>query len=123
MKTTFTLYPSTTPFRGANKKGGAIMQTLYQALRAASIPRGSHESDLYFKGTPEALAILDNYPQHKQNAKRFINQAPPHLGEHWVDVPFAYDPYWEAKSYPPSPARPSLRLEPGGGGLAAGADA
>lgn len=57
----------------------------------------SHESDLYFKATPESLAILERYPIQKSNAQRFRNKRPPNVGESWVDVPFAYDPWWEAR--------------------------
>jgi hypothetical protein len=72
--------------------------SLYEALKAAGIQTGSHESDLYFPASPEALAILNRYPLKKGNATRFTNQAAPNVGERWVDVPFAYDPFWNKKA-------------------------
>jgi len=75
------------------------VNTLYRALVAAGIEIDHHESDLYFPATPEALAILAKFPDKEESARRFQNEAPPHVGESWVDVPFAYLPYWEAKSH------------------------
>lgn len=74
------------------------MQSLYQALQSAGIPTDSHESDLYFQDTAESRAILSQYPDKAASATRFTNQAPPHVGEQWVEVPFAFDPFWEAKA-------------------------
>lgn len=71
--------------------------TLYDELVAAGIPVSNHESDLYFKATPEALNLLKKYPTELSNAVSFINQAAPHKGERWIDVPFAFTPWWEAR--------------------------
>ena len=68
-------------------------KTLYSDLKAAGIPISNHESDLYFKYSPESVAILDKYPLEKSNAQRFRNCID---GTTWVDVPFAYIPWWEA---------------------------
>jgi hypothetical protein len=68
---------------------------LYHDIKAAGIAFSNHSSDLYFEATPEALAILSRYPLEKGNATRFINQAPPHKGQLWVDVPFAFEPFWD----------------------------
>lgn len=67
---------------------------LYTALTEAGIPTANHESDLYFKFTPHSMQILDKYPLEAGNAKRFTNNID---GKIWVDVPFAYTPFWEAK--------------------------
>lgn len=69
--------------------------SLYDALKAADIETANHQSDLYFPATPEALAILARYPLQKGNSKYFTNQAPPNVGERWVDVPFAFQPFWD----------------------------
>lgn len=69
-------------------------RTLYLSVRAAGIETASHESDLYIPATPEAVAILAGYPLQKANATRFRNQVD---GKIWIDVPFAFDPYWEAR--------------------------
>ena len=70
---------------------------LYDELKAAGIQIDSYESDLYFPATPQALAILDKYPLQKAYAERFRNQAPPNVGDIWIDVPFAYLPFWSRK--------------------------
>lgn len=71
--------------------------SLYTELKAAGIPIGSHESDLYFKVTPESLSILERHPVKKGNATRFYSQIPEEKGQLWMDVPFSYDPFWERK--------------------------
>ena len=73
------------------------MNSLYDEIVAAGIPTSNHESDLYFLDTPEARAILARYPTKEANARRFTSQAPPHKGERWVDVPFAYAPWWRKR--------------------------
>jgi hypothetical protein len=71
--------------------------TLYESLKAAGIETDCHESDLYFPVTDESREILARYPLQKSNATTFTNQAPPHVGERWYDVPFSYDPFWTAR--------------------------
>lgn len=71
--------------------------TLYGEIVAAGIPFASHETDLYIPATPDALRILDRFTLERGNATFFINQAPPHKGERWINVPFAFLPAWEAK--------------------------
>lgn len=73
------------------------MSTLFAAIQAAGIPYSNHESDLHIPATPEARAILAKFPLEEGNATSFINQAAPHKGEHWLDIPFAFIPFWEAK--------------------------
>lgn len=71
--------------------------TLYDEIKAAGIPLACHESDLYFRACPESAEILARHPLQKANATRFTNEAEPHKGERWVDVPFAYAPFWDRK--------------------------
>lgn len=71
--------------------------SLYSELVQAKIETDSHESDLYFPYTPESRAILARHPVARGVARHFINQAEPHKGELWVDVPFAYEPWWEKR--------------------------
>lgn len=75
--------------------------TLYDELKAAGVALSNHESDLYCESTPQAREILARWPLEKSNARGFINQAPPHKGEHWLDIPFAFHPWWQARvNYP-----------------------
>lgn len=65
---------------------------LYQELNAAGVPLDSHESDLYCKATPEALAIVKASGYFHTYFKSNID------GDLWVEVPFAYYPFWEARA-------------------------
>lgn len=66
-------------------------KSLYQILVAIGAEIDSHASDLYVKSTPEVLALVQlsekNYSTFKSNID----------GETWIDIPFAYDPFWEMK--------------------------
>jgi len=72
---------------------------LYDALVAAGVPVDHHESDLYFRATPEAWAIY-NTVRAAMNyigcaATTFFSQVD---GKLWVDVPFAYSPWWRRRT-------------------------
>lgn len=71
--------------------------TLFEAIKAIGIPFDNHESDLYLPDTPEARAVLAQFPREQSIATRFTNKRPPNAGEQWIDVPFAYEPFWEEK--------------------------
>lgn len=70
-------------------------RTLYQALVSAGVPVDNHESDLYFQATKAALDVLKDFPTQQKNARTFVHRQ---LAQLWVDVPFAYDPWWEARA-------------------------
>ena len=67
------------------------MPSPYQALRASGAPLDSHESDLYVKDTPEVRKIIAANPQ-SWSFSRFRHQV---TKEMWLDLPFAFDPWWE----------------------------
>ena len=69
--------------------------SLYDDLEAAGVEIDSHESDLYFKATEESRAILKRHPEWAKNAKAFTSQKGP--PETWIEVPFAFDPFWRRK--------------------------
>jgi hypothetical protein len=71
--------------------------SLYSELVAAGIPVSNHYSDLYFQASAQSIEILKRFPLERGNATWFWNQAPPHKGEQRVDVPFAFEPFWEEK--------------------------
>ena len=73
------------------------MISLYEQIKAAGIPFSNHESDLYFQANPESRRILAQFPSEESNSTSFLNQAPPHKGEQWIDVPFAFLPWWETR--------------------------
>jgi len=71
---------------------------LYDELKASGVALSNHESDLYCENTPEARTILETHPAQKANARRFVNQAPPNKGEIWLDIPFAFAPWWRKRA-------------------------
>ena len=63
----------------------------YHALLELGVPIDNHESDLYAEATPEALAIVK---ASGWSWSTFTNQI---TGTLWIDVPFAFEPFWAAK--------------------------
>ena len=68
--------------------------TIYQDLKKANVPIDNHASDLYCKMTTESATIMASY-KYKQNVTVFNSNITKEL---WYDIPFAYDPFWEAIS-------------------------
>ncbi len=66
-------------------------KSLYQALRAAGVPIDHHESDLYVLDMPIARTLI---AKHGKKGTAFTSQIDK---RRWIDVPFAYDPFWEKK--------------------------
>lgn len=80
---------------GRRRDGVAVstQPTLYEALIAANIPIDHHESDLYFPNVEAARVILRQYPEQHKLGRTFIPVYDTTIT--WIEVPFAYDPYWE----------------------------
>jgi hypothetical protein len=67
--------------------------SLYTDCVAAGLKIDSHESDLYIKDGYEARKlVVDNGKVTLM--KEFVSEID---GKPWIEVPFAYDPYWEKK--------------------------
>lgn len=66
---------------------------IYRELLSAGVPIDHHESDLYAKVTDQSAAIVARYPS-RDNVRTFRHAV---TGEAWYDIPFAYEPYWEAR--------------------------
>ena len=66
--------------------------SIYTDCIEAGIEVANHASDLYVPDTPEVRAILK-----KHNSKNHSTFRDNITGNIWLDVPFCYDPYWEAK--------------------------
>jgi len=64
--------------------------TTYDKLREAGCEIDSHESDLYVISTKKAHAILR---EDGQRGTYFISPKDRRL---WIEVPFAYSPWWDA---------------------------
>lgn len=71
-------------------------KTLYEALRDAGVPLDHHESDLYAKVTDASRAIIGTYiksaPLISSTFRSRLD------GELWFEIPFAYQPWWEARA-------------------------
>ena len=74
------------------------MTTLYEDVKNAGLTFSNHESDLYVQDSPAVRELLKKHGLHGVSAVKFVNQAPPHKGELWWDIPFAYIPWWEARA-------------------------
>lgn len=68
---------------------------LFAEIKAAGIPCHNHESDLYLPDTAEVWRILEKFPGHRANARRFFNRVEK---ETWLDVPFAFQPWWDIRA-------------------------
>jgi hypothetical protein len=66
-------------------------ESIYDACVARNIPITHHASDLYIPCTPETLELVKHFGHQ---AETFTNQVE---GGLWLDVPFQYRPWWEAK--------------------------
>jgi hypothetical protein len=67
---------------------------IYEDMVKAGVEIGHHESDLYVEDSEAARAVLKDYP-FRSNCKRFCCNI---TGEIWIDIPFAYEPFWDKVS-------------------------
>jgi hypothetical protein len=51
----------------------------------------NHESDLYIKATPEARELVKRSGWYHTLFRSAVD------GETWIEAPFAYLPWWEAR--------------------------
>lgn len=72
--------------------------TIYTDLIEAGQPTSSHYSDLYTPVNDVTTALLKKHGI--RTAQTFKNQVE---GGAWYDIAFAFDPYWEKKSWPTAP--------------------
>jgi hypothetical protein len=78
------------------------MASLYKDLVRARIPTDHHESDLYVLDTPEARKTINKY------GYKFTTFTSDIDGKRWIDVPFAYEPFWEKKKRSHATVKSSL---------------
>jgi hypothetical protein len=66
--------------------------SLYTEAKELGLEIDHHESDLYLRVCPRAKALLtETYPEAKYTIFRGTD------GNNWYEIPFAFDPFWEAK--------------------------
>jgi hypothetical protein len=51
-----------------------------------------HESDLYVRDTPLVRAIVRQFGRESRGFTSDVD------GQRWLDIPFAYEPFWEKKA-------------------------
>lgn len=84
-----------TPRWELHETGAEEGSSLYDKLKSAGQELDHHESDLYVKWTPEADAIIKAHGgPEAANARSFKNNKD---GKRWIDIPFAYAPWWEKR--------------------------
>jgi len=67
--------------------------SIYTELKEAGVPLDDNRSDLYAKVMPESKVIVDAY-EFKVNVSVFVSMMD---GDKWYDIPFAFDPFFDAK--------------------------
>jgi len=75
---------------------GHTPASLFERIKAAGVLYDNHESDLYFESTEISRAILNQFPDKKAIATSFLSNTD--HGKRWIDVPFAFLPWWELRA-------------------------
>jgi hypothetical protein len=68
--------------------------SIYEQMKAAGVPTGSWQSDLYVPVNDVTRPLIAAY-RFRTNVTTFISQIEKTL---WYDIPFAYEPWWEART-------------------------
>ena len=66
------------------------MDSVYVQISKIGVEIDHHESDLYVRDTYEVRRILEN-TETNYSVFRDENNEP------WLDVPFAYEPFWASR--------------------------
>jgi hypothetical protein len=78
----------------AARLAGRGGESLYDKLVASGAKMDHHESDLYVRASPQTWAIIRGHGgSQASNARTFMSE-----GVQWIDIPFAYEPFWRAKA-------------------------
>lgn len=67
--------------------------SIYQQALSAGIPCSNHESDLYLPINDTTRALVAVY-EFRESVRTFRDNR---TGERLYDIPFAFDPWWEAR--------------------------
>ena len=70
--------------------------TLFQEIQQAGIEYDHHATDLYLPDTLEVRAILDNHKLRYEGTGGITKFYATDGTGVWFDIPFSYDPGWEA---------------------------
>lgn len=70
--------------------------TIYEQMVEAGVETDSHESDLYVLSCEASRRILALAPAEiRKTARVFVSEKD---GRTWIDIPFAYDPFWKQRA-------------------------
>jgi hypothetical protein len=70
--------------------------TFYHAVK--HIPHSNHESDLYLLACHEAHKLMQQYEKKGEVFRSNVDS------QYYYDIPFAYEPWWEARQPKQVPA-------------------
>ena len=68
----------------------SFYQTLKRLVPASYLDH--HESDLYVRDTPIARLVIRQFGRESSGFTSKVD------GQRWLDVPFAYEPFWNKKT-------------------------
>jgi hypothetical protein len=69
--------------------------TLYEEAQRLNLVQGNHESDLHLLDVQEARELVRQFPRHAKQTRFFVSAID---RQPWLDVPFAFDPFWTQKA-------------------------
>jgi hypothetical protein len=75
------------------------VKSLYQRMIEIGATVDNQESDLYVKATPETYAVVTACDLRWSTFKATD-------GSPWIEIPFAFDPWWESHRAPTPAASP-----------------
>jgi len=86
-------------------KGKAMSEkSLYHRLVDAGFEIDHHESDLYVRVTDESRAIIEGWMAESGLGRDFLSTFVSDIDKkRYFDVPFAFQPYWDARAPKPEP--------------------
>lgn len=82
---------------GRATRGKTAQPSIYKALKAAGCALDSHESDLYVRDSETARRIIKEVNAVPSLGKWQTSTFRGNDGHAWIEIPFAYDPWWEKK--------------------------
>ena len=69
--------------------------SLYQDLVKLGVPHSNRASDLYFPVTEQTTGLVKKWKKKTTLVvNKFTHEVEKTL---WYEIPFAYDPFWEAR--------------------------
>jgi hypothetical protein len=83
---------------GHGRGGRPSQPSIYKRLKAAGCVIDNHESDLYVRDSDTARRIIREVNAVPSLGKWATSTFRGTDGHQWIDIPFAYDPWWQKRS-------------------------